>query len=81
MIIQFLETLAATCADRGLCWSIGTTRIAEHECRVWPRKKSNDPTWKGPVMIVEGQDFADAIRKMLDRIAARPDPSTPEAKP
>lgn len=59
-----LASLRAAAAARGFCWSIGTTRLADFECRIWPWKQE----MRGPVIIVGGRDWDDAIRQALLRL-------------
>ena len=61
---ELLATLRAAAAARGLCWSIGTTRLADFECRIWPRKQE----MRTPVIIVGGTSWDDAIQKALTRL-------------
>ena len=50
--------------DRGFCWSVGRTRLAAKECRIWPKSI----TAKGPVLITNGKDWEEAIGQALERL-------------
>lgn len=57
MTIVGLEGVAEMLKLRGFCWSIGSTRISEHEFRIWP-KSSED---RAPVIISNGETFEAAV--------------------
>jgi hypothetical protein len=60
----FLAELRDVCSAADLCWTVGRTRLAEHECRAFPR----DQTRKGPVVIEDGATFAEAVRKVTAKV-------------
>ena len=61
---ELLARLRAAAAARGFCWSIGQTRLADFECRIWPRKQQ----MRRPVIIVGGTSWDDAIQQALARL-------------
>jgi hypothetical protein len=64
-LLDDLRELDEACEAREFCWSIGRTRIARHECRVWPR----DQTKTRPIVIKDGLSFEVSIRSALVTIA------------
>jgi hypothetical protein len=71
-LLGMIRELDRACKPRNLCWSIGRTRIAQNECRVWPR----DQTKTKPVIIEDGPSFEASVHKALTRVCRLPGPGT-----
>ena len=62
---EAIEKLMAVCKEKNLCWSIGFTRLADYECRIWRRKQSES----NAVILTAGKDFQESIDKALSRLS------------
>ena len=62
--LEFLHRIKNDMAARGFCWSLGSTRLAEHEFRIWPRQQK----FSKPVIIASGEGFVEAMESGLRKL-------------